>query len=279
MRAAPLLLALLCLLAIARTPTEAAEPAARIVSLAPHLTELAFAAGAGDKLVGVSAYSDYPEAATGIAQIGDAGNIDLERVLALRPHLVLAWRSGNSPFALQTLRELGIEVYTSEPRRLSDIALLLREIGRRAGTFAAAEAVARDFETQLARLQPAAGSAVPAFIEVWGDPLVTVNGAHMMSDVLARCGGANVFADQAWLTPNVALESLLAVDPALIVGGGVLRESEFLAKWRAHRGLRAVSTSQLCFVHPDIFQRSTPRILKGAQRVCACVREAARFGR
>src|SRR5512147_464430 len=121
------------------------RPAQRIVSLAPHLTELLFAAGAGDRVVGVGAFADYPEAARRLPQVGDSAMLDLERIVALKPDLLVVWRDGNSPQQLQRLATLGIPVYASEMGALADIAQTLRRLGRLAGTDGVAEARAAAF--------------------------------------------------------------------------------------------------------------------------------------
>ena len=113
--------------------------AQRIISLAPHLTELVYAADASDRLIAVSAYSDFPETARLLPQVGDASNLDLERIVMLKPDLVLAWKSNVSPFAVERLRRLSIPVYVTETRRLAGIPALLRSIGTLAGTSAQSE--------------------------------------------------------------------------------------------------------------------------------------------
>ena len=136
------------------------RPAQRIVSLAPHLTELLFAAGAGDRVVGVGAFADYPEAAKRLPQVGDSAMLDLERIVALKPDLLVVWRDGNSPQQLQRLSTLGIPVYASELGRLADIASTLRRFGRLAGTEAAATTRAAHRPTRQSA--PAPPPAAPA---------------------------------------------------------------------------------------------------------------------
>jgi iron complex transport system substrate-binding protein len=256
-----------------------AQPVRRIVALAPHLAELAYAAGAGDKLVGVSAYSDYPAQAGALPVVGDAANLDLERIVALKPDLLLAWKSGNGPLAIERLARLGLPVFVSEVSRLDEIAGALRRIGALSGSKHEAERVAGALERSLGETRARFKSAakVRAFIEVWHDPLITVNGDHMMSDIVSICGGENVFARAPLLTPSVGMEDVMKADPDAVIGGSSwMRQADFLAAWRGFPGLRAVARKQIFFVHPDLLQRATPRALLGVERVCEVLESSRR---
>ncbi len=166
------------------------RPAQRIVSLSPHATELLFAAGAGARVVGVAAYSDYPPAATPLPQVGDAHALDLERILALRPDLVVAWLSGNSRQQVERLEASGIAVYFSEPRTAPDVATNLERLGQVAGTADAGRAAAQRYRAELAKLEQDYRGARPVklFYEIWHAPVMTLSGRHFVSDILARCG-------------------------------------------------------------------------------------------
>jgi iron complex transport system substrate-binding protein len=245
-----------------------AHPAQRVVTLAPHLTELVYAAGAGASLIGADSASDYPAAAAGIARVGDAAGLDLERIVALRPALVLGWLSGNKASDISRLEQLGFTVFLSEPRRLSDIPRTLRLIGLLLGTASVAEHSASAFERGMQGLQLRAGQVRPVsvFVEVWHEPLITVSAQHIISDVLALCGGYNVLAALPELAPTVSLESVLVQDPEVIIGGGAPPGA--LAAWDRFPRVRAVQRRQLYAVDPDLITRATPRILEGAQQVC-----------
>jgi iron complex transport system substrate-binding protein len=253
-------------------------PAARIVTLSPHLTELVYAAGAGTHLVAVPRYSDHPEAAQALPQIGDATRVDLERVLALRPDLVLAWKSGNSAADIARLEQLGLRLHVSDAARLADVARVVRAIGRLAGTEAAAERQAANFESEIAALRARHAGSAPlrVFYQIWDRPLLTVNGAHIISDVLALCGGENVFAGAALLTPAVSLEALIAARPDFVLGGSsALTPAEFAAQWRSHR-VSAIARLPVRYVPPDLIQRGTPRIAQGAAVICERLEEHRR---
>ncbi|OGA38438.1 MAG: hypothetical protein A3G24_20230 [Betaproteobacteria bacterium RIFCSPLOWO2_12_FULL_62_13] len=247
-----------------------AAPAQRIVSLAPHLTEIAFAAGAGEKLVGVAHFSDYPAAAQRVSRIGDAARVDLERILALKPDLILAWKSGNQAGDIARLEQLGFRVFVTEPQRLSDIPRLLRAVGELAGTTDAAHRAAAAFEHEVEtlRAQHGARPAVRVFYEIWHRPLLTVNGKHMISDVIALCGGVNVFAAAPLLTPSVSLEAVLWARPEAILGGSsAVIPKHFDLQWRAH-AITALKDVPVFYVAPDEIQRQTPRIAQGAKAIC-----------
>jgi len=258
-----------------------AAPAQRIVALAPSLAELAFAAGAGGRLVGVARFSDYPPEARRIPQVGDAARVDFERVVALKPDLILAWRSGNSAADVSRLESLGYPAFVSEPARLSDIPRLLNAIGALAGTDAAAGRVATEFKREIAALRGRYSNArrVRVFYLIWHKPLLTVNGAHMISDVIALCGGENVFADVAQLTPNVSLEAVIAAKPEVILGGASADgEKEFAERWRAS-SVPPLAGLPTRYISPDTIQRQTPRIVEGAKAVCSALEDARKRGR
>jgi iron complex transport system substrate-binding protein len=250
----------------------------RIVALSPHLAELAFAAGAGPQLAAVVRYSDYPEAARALPQVGDGSRIDIERVIAIKPDLILGWRSGNPAGDLQRLEDLGFPVFITEPTRLSDIARLVRTIGALAGTPAAADAAAEAFERELDTLRArySTRAQVPVFYEIWHRPLLTINGAHLISDVIALCGGRNVFAGAPVLTPAVSLEAVVAARPRVVLGGSsATRAEEFSAAWR-DMPVDALRQIRVRYVPPDLIQRQTPRIAQGARVVCEHLDEIRR---
>ena len=255
-------------------------PAPRVVALAPSLAELAFAAGAGGRLVGVARFSDFPPAARAIPQVGDAARVDFERIVALKPDLILAWKSGNSAADVDRLEGLGYPAFVSEPARLADIPRLLRAIGVLAGTGPAASEAAVDFEREIRALRDRHERArkVRVFYLIWHKPLLTVNGAHMISDVITLCGGENIFADVNLLTPPVTMEAVIAGRPEVILGGASAGgEKEFARRWRAS-SVPPLSGLPAYYVNPDVIQRQTPRIVEGAKAVCSAL-EGVRRGR
>ena len=248
-----------------------AAPARRVVSLAPHLTELMYAAGAGERLVGAFAYSDYPPAAKSLPRVGSEAQIDLEAVVALNPDLVIAWPQSGSTRAVERIAALGIPVFRSEPRELEDIARTMETLGRLAASEAAAAAAARAFRERTARLVRAyAGRpVVRAFYQVWDRPLITVNADHVISKVMRLCGGENVMADLPALAPEIDRERVLRSDPEVIVASGTDgARPPWLDDWNAFPAMAAVRGGNLYAVQPELLQRHTPRLLDGAEQLC-----------
>jgi iron complex transport system substrate-binding protein len=246
------------------------RPAQRLIALAPHLTELAFAAGAGDRLVGATRGSDYPPGAKSIPEVGDASGIDFERLLALRPDLVLAWHGGNRQADVDRLRKLGLNVVALEPRRLDDIPRHLQILGELMAIREPARAAANAFAVRVVALRQRYQHRRPVRVlfEAWHRPLITVNGAHVISDVLALCGAQNVFTDLPRLADAVSPEQVLALDPDAIVVGSEAEDAG-LKGWRDYPYLRAVRHGHVFAVPPDLITRQTPRILDAAEKICA----------
>lgn len=252
------------------------QPPQRIVSLAPHATELLFAAGAGQRIVGAAEYSDYPEAARRIPRVGGA-LLDLEAIAALRPDLIVAWADGNPPAQLQRLKQLGIPIYLSAPRRLDDIPAALERLGQLLDTHHVAQASATQYRSELQRLRKAYSGRkkVRVFYQVWDEPLLTLNGAHIISDALATCGGENIFAKLPALTPTVSIENILQANPdAIVTSDQDGQRPARLDAWRRWPRLDAVRNNRLFFVHGDWIDRPAPRILLGVAELCGLLDQA-----
>ena len=253
-----------------RTVTLAA-PARRIVALAPHIVENIFSAGAGDRLVGVVSYSNYPEAARKIPRVGSYNAFSLETIASLEPDLIVMWGSGNGMQSLARLELLGIPVFVSEPRQLEDIPRTIRDLGTLAGTRPGSEARALEVEQALGSLRAAYSNRRPlkVFYEIWNEPLQTINGEHLISQLIGLCGGRNIFADLTTLAPRVSIESVLARAPDAIVASGMGESRpDWLDQWRQYPALPAASNNALFFVPPDHLQRPTARVLFGARALC-----------
>jgi iron complex transport system substrate-binding protein len=242
----------------------------RIISLSPSITELVYAAGAGDKLVGVDLYSNYPDAVKSVPRIGDASGLDLERIIALKPDLVIAWRSGSAAVGIRRLERLGLNVAATEASSLEDVPRLLRMIGKWAGTSAQAESAARIYENELRyiRLSYASRKKISVVQLIWQRPLMTVNGNHIISDIIDTCGGVNLFASAPTLTPVIAMENLIEAHPQAIVSSMSLQLDERETQGGAWVGGSAMEDTHLIFVHPDLMHRQTTRILQAARKVC-----------
>lgn len=250
---------------------ELAHSAMRIISLAPHATEMLYAAGAGDQLVAVVDYSDYPPVARKLPHVGGYSRLDMEAILALKPDLVVAWSSGNPQDQLARLRQLGIPLYITEPRKLDDIPHDILQLGRLTGHETQAEAAAKALRQrfQVLRTRYSGRRPVRVFYQIWSDPLMTVNGEHLISEVIRLCGGINIFAEQSALAPRVGLEAVLAGQPDAIVASGMAAQRpEWLDDWRHWASLPAVRYNALYSIDPDLIQRQGPRIVEGATRMC-----------
>jgi iron complex transport system substrate-binding protein len=232
---------------------------------------LLFAAGAGSRLVGTAAYSDYPEQARAIPAIGDSAALDIERIVALKPDVVLAWLSGNPPAEIAKLERLGLRVLVTEPSSLESIAEQIALLGHLAGTEQIADAAAAQFRGDIAALRRDYQGLrkVSVFYQVWHEPLMTVNGRQVISEVIALCGGQNIFAGLKTLVPSVSLEAVLAADPEAIVTTSEQPAAQALDIWRRWKQLRAVHNGNLLVIPPDEISRPTPRLLNGARRLCA----------
>lgn len=273
----------LVVLALLQLVPASAERIERIVSLAPNLTELAFAAGAGDRIVGTAEYSDHPPEARRVPRIGDAFRVDVERIVALDPQLVLAWTTGTPPATIQRLRSLGLNVREFELQRLADIPRTVRELGALAGSEARAEHAASAFEAAVAELAAHHRESKPlrVFLQVNSRPLYTVNGRQLMSEVLEVCGGRNVFEDLNQLAPQVSLEAVIARNPDVIV---VTDDGEpgALDEWRKWTHLEAVRTDNLYQLPASDLAQASTRLADGAAMLCrvletARARKAARM--
>ena len=255
-----------------------AQPAKRIVTLAPHLAEAVFAAGAGDRLVAVVEFSDFPEAVKELPKVGGYSRLDLEAVAALKPDLVIGWASGNAPAHIDKLRALGFPVYISQPNQIGDVANEIERLAILAGTESAGRVAAARFRDRLAGLEKryAKRPTVRTFYQIWKEPLMTIGAKQIISDVVRLCGGENVFAKLETMAPTVPVQAVIAANPEAIVAGGMdAAAPEWLDDWKRWTAIDAVVHDNLFFVPPELIQRHTPRLLEGAERLCQQL-EAAR---
>jgi iron complex transport system substrate-binding protein len=252
------------------------HPPQRIISLTPHLTELLFAVGGGAQMVGVDSASDYPEAAQSLPRVGDSSRINFERILALKPDLVMVWMGGTRAADIHALKQMGLPVLHTQATQLKDVARLLRLIGTVSGHAGQGEAAARDFTTRLAALQVKSSLRPPVkvFYQVWDRPLITVGGMHWISDALTLCGAHNVFADLRALSPVVSLEAVLQRSPGLIVSGTDAPDMQ--RQWQRYASLPAVENQAFVRLDADRLHRLTPRLIEGVAELCAAVAAYAR---
>lgn len=247
------------------------SPARRIVSLAPHTTETLFEAGAGPFVVGTVKYADHPEAAKSIPRVGDSAMLDMERIVSLRPDLIVVWLHGNSESHLRKLRTLGIPMYYDRPGKLADIPASILRLGKLVGTERVARGAAAAFSTRLADLEARYAHKPPVrvFFEVWQKPLLTINGTQMISDVIRLCGGRNVFAAEKLLVPTVDVEAVVRANPEAVVRTGTVadRDSAF-ALWRKLPDFGPTAHGNLILLETDALGRQSPRVLDAAALLC-----------
>lgn len=248
------------------------QPARRIISLAPHTTELIFAAGAGQWIVGAVSYSDFPQAALAIPRVGGYQSFDYEAIIKLRPDLILAWKSGNPASGLEKLARLGYPVFVTEAQSLEDIPYLLREISRLTATEPQGERAASHFNQQLTQLRSryVSKKKVSVFYQIWRQPLMTVNGKHLINKVIELCGGINIFSELNLLAGSVGIESVLKRNPDVImINGQGERFTQWSTDWLKWGQLKAVKNKHVFEINPDTMSRHSPRILQGAEEVCS----------
>ncbi|KAE8436975.1 MULTISPECIES: cobalamin-binding protein [Halomonadaceae] len=243
----------------------------RIATLSPGATELTYAAGAGDQVVAVVSYSDYPPEAKDVASVGSHTRIDLEALVGLAPDLVIGWVTGNPAEQMDILEALGMPVFYIEPRSVEAVADTIERLARLAGTEPVGKQAANEFREGMAALTARYSERDPVatFYQVWDEPLMSVNDDHLIGQVVQLCGGENVFGDQHRLVPRLDDEAVLAANPDAIIAGGMGEENrDWLTHWEQYPNLAAVDAGNLYFVPPSLIQRPTPRLLEGAQILC-----------
>lgn len=253
------------------------KPAQRVIAIAPHITELLFAAGGGEKIIGVVNYSDYPEAAKNIAHIGDNSRLDMERVVALKPDLFVVWKDGCSPLQVEQLKKLGVPIFYSEPHKLDDIPSSLTRLGQLLGTGQTAEQAAANLRQRLAALAKDYSQRPPVrvFYQVWDKPLYTLNGKHIVSDAITLCGGENIFARAKVIAPNIDVEAVLQENPEAIIGTAETNPADGgVDMWKRYPSLTAVINSNLFLLNGDHLNRAGPRMIDGTAALCEKLEQA-----
>jgi len=247
----------------------------RLATLSPHLAELVYAIGAGDQLVGVTAYTDYPPETRSLPVIGDAFNLDLERLLLLEPDVLLAWNQGTPRHVIDQLQEHGFRVEVVTTTSIADIGNAMRRLGSLTGRESTAEQAAKEFESAIDRLagEMADQPPITVFYQVDARPLYTVSAAHYVSEILALCGGRNIFADIGGLAPLVSVEAVLERNPEVILASTDAGPHAF-DQWQRWPELAANRYGNHFLIPANEIARATPRLLVAAEGVCAALRQA-----
>lgn len=254
-----------------------AKPAQRVISLSPHVTELIFAAGAGDKIIGTVKYSDYPAAAKDIPRIGDNRQFDLERIMAMKPDLLVIWMHGAFERQLEVLKQSGVPFFFSDPQKLEQIPDTILKLGSLLGTEKAAQLSANDFRQQLHQLtvQYQSKAKVRTFYQVWHNPLYTLNDKHIVSDAIRVCGGENIFGKLNVTAPVVSIEAVLQENPEVLISAESRNQaSNGIDQWKNMTSLLAAKNNNLVLIDGDLVNRSGPRIIDGAKAICEALEQA-----
>ena len=254
------------------SPAPVKSPADRIVTLAPHLAELMFAIGAGDLVVGVSAWSDYPPAVVGLPVVGDAFTIDHEQLALAEPDLLLAWESGMPAHIVDELRDVGYRVEVIRTRSLDDVSAAMLRLGELVGRKAQAKEAVSAFDSSIEALRGAYSDAEPirVYYQVSARPLFTVSGEHFISGLIMLCGGRNVFADLEDLAPAVSEEAVIAADPELMLATDASSGNPF-AEWQRWPGIAANRYGNHFRIGANSSSRATPRLTEAALDICAAL--------
>lgn len=248
-----------------------------IISLSPGLTELVYAAGGSLKIKAAGSFSDFPQQAKKLPEVGSYNALDVEQILAINPDLIIAWKSGNSTSQIEQLKRLGFNVYISEPINFNDIPDTIKKLGKLMGTEKSAQKNAHNFIRQLESLKQQykplnSKDKKRTFIQIWNNPVMSINNKHLISKVINFCGGKNIFSDALSLTYTPDIESVLKHNPEIIIATGMAVTSKiWLNRWHQWPYLSAVKNKRLYSVNPDHLVRHTPRILLGIKEVCQLI--------
>ena len=256
-------------------------PAQRIISLAPNLTEVLFYVGAGEQIVGADEYSNYPEQAKDIIRVNNHAAANYELILSLEPDLIVAWESGNGEQIIGRIRELGLPLFVLETRKMDAIPNLFSRLGRLTGHNEIAAQKALEFTQRLEGLRETYSDqpTVRTFYQIWNDPFITLNGEHLVSDVIELCGGINIFGESIPLVPYVNIEAIMAADPQVIIASGSTKNNEqWRDSWKDWQGISAVTNGDIYLIPPDLMQRHSSRILDGAEYMCDFLQRARTAG-
>lgn len=248
----------------------------RIVALSPHSVELLFSLGVGDRIVGAMSHSDFPEAAKEIEVIGNHHGLQIERILELKPDLVVAWKGGNKQKDIDRLKQLGVNVYESDSREISQIAEEVLALGKLTGTESQAQTLIKHFHADLLRIKQAnqTKSEVRFFYQLWSIPLRTISSSSWMNEILTLCQGENIIQDDNIGYPQVSLERVILAQPDVIIIpsakaiNNIEKMKEFGIDWLKWPEIPAVKNRQIYTINSDHAHRFSLRIVNAIEQVC-----------
>lgn len=252
----------LALLLVFSTQVWAVE---RVVSLAPSLSEIVVELGAAGLVVGVLDGGDRPAALVNVPSVGRYGQLDMERLLSLKPDLILLWPGSVGPAQREQLQRLNVPVYVAEPHNLEQLTRQVQAIAEQLGRADAGLGLADQLRRRLAELRQRYQRAEPlrVFYQVWNQPLYTVGGEQIISDALKVCGARNVFDDLKLPAPQVSIESVLQRDPQLILVG----DQAQLEAWKVWPTL----FERVRLVPDKGLERPSGQMLEAVARLCQVI--------
>ncbi|TCK07327.1 cobalamin-binding protein [Marinobacterium mangrovicola] len=253
------------------------QPVKRIVVLAPNIAENLYAIGAGERIVGRVAHTDYPPEVIEQPQVGDYQQFNVEAILALQPDLVLAWQQGNPEQRLRRLEAMGLRVFRLSSGTLDEIPYNLELLGRLTGREPEAGRAARNFRERLAELEPNLDRRPRVFYQLWNDPLLSVSRGTLIGEAIEFCGAENVFAERPETIPQLNLEAVIAARPDLIIATDELEQS-WRERWLPWQQIPAVAKGRLVTLDADLMHRAAPRFLDGVAALCRAVSEVREDG-
>jgi iron complex transport system substrate-binding protein len=244
-----------------------AEPARKIVSLSPHLTELLFSLGVGDRIEATVDFSDYPEAALNIPRLGNAFSVSVEAVIEQSPDLIVAWMTGGNHRTFEQLRALGYPVFVNEASSLVGIAVAVQQLGILVGKPDRGLELAESFRVDLERLrQSSSGEGSPkVFFQISDAQLYTVNSQHLIGQAIEVCGAENIFSDVEFFVPMVSYESVVERNPDVLVVSSPYPgyKSAWDDRWNDLGWSGRVRT-----IDASLITRPSLRMLEGIEMLC-----------
>lgn len=252
----------------------------KIIALAPHIVELLFDIGAGHQIIATGTYADFPEQAKTLPRVGDHSRLQIEKILQLRPDLVIAWRSGNSLTDLARLEEFGIRVFYSDPKVLEDVSKEIRIFGELTGRQQQANLLADNYQLHLTnmRKQYAAKQSISVFYEIWPAPMQTIAGDAWPQQHLDLCGARNIFAEINEDYPSVSLEQVISRMPQVIIQPKAAQQIESrLFDWQQFGFIPAVENHFILRPNADKVYRMTTRVLSEIELLCENIERARLF--
>lgn len=260
-----------------KTPDETHQ---RIISLAPHITEMLYSIGVGDRIVATMSHSDFPEAAKKLPIVGNYARLNIEKIMAYEPDLIIAWKTGNPSDDLARLTTLGFTIVYSDPKTLTDVAKEIKHLGKYTATVKKAAFIAEQYQFELNALRATYSKKAPVnvFYELWSHPLTTISQNAWPQQHLNICGANNPFSKGLADYPQIGLEQVLAAKPQLIIQPISNGEpNKNTVNWRQWQNIPAVKHNQIIMPNSDTLHRMTPRLLPELKKLCEKIDETRQY--